>query len=185
MDFSKDKFHSDDTSSLSSFEREPQLADILGHSSYQTPIQRLSSNKTGRSIRSHIDQSDLVNLPFRTLSNNAAVEEYTEETIDGQILKEVASNRTGKIERYQLVTWKINDPENPKNWSKLYKWWCTMIVALTCFCVAFNSAVITADIKGPAREFGISNEVALLSVTVFVIGFGVGKYHSDLELKYL
>ncbi|KAF2800568.1 MFS general substrate transporter [Melanomma pulvis-pyrius CBS 109.77] len=115
-----------------------------------------------------------VNLPYRTLSQDANLEEYTQETIDGQILREVKSNATGRIERYELVTWKINDPENPKNWSKPYKWWCTMMVALTCFVVAFNSAVITADIEGVAEEFNVSVEVALLSISLFVVGFGIG-----------
>lgn len=121
-----------------------------------------------------LDGADVVNLPIRTLSNDANLDEYTQETIDGQILREVRSNVTGKIERYELVTWKVNDPENPKNWSKAYKWWCTMCVALTCFVVAFNSAVITADIEGVAEEFHVSEEVALLTITLFVVGFGVG-----------
>ncbi|KAF2711667.1 multidrug resistant protein [Pleomassaria siparia CBS 279.74] len=117
---------------------------------------------------------DVVNLPYRTLSQNANLEEYTQETLDGQILREVKSAATGRIERYELVTWKIDDPENPKNWSKAYKWWCTMCVALTCFVVAFNSAVITADIEGVAEEFNVSVEVALLSISLFVVGFGIG-----------
>jgi hypothetical protein len=142
------------------------------------PLTRTGTNRTTSSLRdihSHQEASDFANLPYRTLTNNAAIEEYTEETTSGQILKEVKSNRTGRIERYELVTWKINDPENPKNWSKAYKWWCTMVVALTCFVVAFNSAVITADISGPAEDFGVSDEVSLLAVTLFVIGFGVGE----------
>ena len=52
--------------------------------------------------------------------------------------------------------------------------WCTMTVAVTCFVVAFNSAVVTADIEGVAKEFHVSVEVALLSITLFVVGFGVG-----------
>ncbi|KAF2195440.1 MFS general substrate transporter [Zopfia rhizophila CBS 207.26] len=120
------------------------------------------------------DGADVVNLPSRTLSRDARLEEYTEETIDGQILREIRSNATGNIERYELVTWKTKDPENPKNWSKAFKWWCTMCVALTCFVVAFNSAVITADIEGVAEEFDVSLEVALLSITLFVVGFGIG-----------
>ncbi|KAI1623469.1 MFS transporter, partial [Exophiala viscosa] len=79
-----------------------------------------------------------------------------------------------KFEEHELVTFKINDPENPKNWSKPYKWWCTMVVAFTCFTVAFNSAVITADLEGVSETFNVSNEVALLTITMFVIGFGVG-----------
>ena len=49
-----------------------------------------------------------------------------------------------------------------------------MCVAVTCFVVAFNSSVITADIEGVAQEFNVSEEVALLSITLFVVGFGVG-----------
>ena len=49
-----------------------------------------------------------------------------------------------------------------------------MCVAFTCFSVAFNSAVITADLTGPSRDLHVSREVVLLSITVFVIGFGVG-----------
>ncbi|ORY07261.1 putative MFS multidrug transporter [Clohesyomyces aquaticus] len=120
------------------------------------------------------DGADLVNLPSRTLSHGAYMEEYTQETIDGQILRDIVSHVSGHIERYELVTWKIHDPENPKNWSKPYKWWCTMCVALTCFVVAFNSAVITADLEGVAEEFHVSMEVALLTITVFVVGFGIG-----------
>ncbi|KAH7091074.1 major facilitator superfamily domain-containing protein [Paraphoma chrysanthemicola] len=117
---------------------------------------------------------DVINLPLRTLSNEANLDEYTQETIDGQMLREVRSSATGRIERYELVTFKIDDPENPKNWSKAYKWYCTMCVAITCFVVAFNSAVITADLEGVSAEFHVSEEVSLLTITLFVIGFGVG-----------
>ncbi|KAF2455437.1 major facilitator superfamily domain-containing protein [Lineolata rhizophorae] len=117
---------------------------------------------------------DFVNLPSRTLSNGAALEEYTEETAAGEIIREIKSRETGRIERYELVTWKLHDPENPKNWSKAYKWYCTMVVAATCFVVAFNSAVVTADIEDVAETFHVSEEVALLSITLFVVGFGIG-----------
>lgn len=49
-----------------------------------------------------------------------------------------------------------------------------MVVAFTCFVVAFNSAVITADLEGVSETFDVSMEVALLTITMFVIGFGVG-----------
>lgn len=49
-----------------------------------------------------------------------------------------------------------------------------MCVALVCFVVAFNSAVITADIASVAEEFNVSEEVALLSISLFVVGFGIG-----------
>jgi multidrug resistance protein len=116
---------------------------------------------------------DVVNLPLRMLSNDANLNEYTQETVDGQ-LRRTRTDATGHIERYELVTFKMDDPENPKNWSKAFKWWCTMCVAVTCFAVAFNSAVITADLEGVGAEFHVSEEVTLLTITLFVVGFGVG-----------
>lgn len=111
-------------------------------------------------------------MPYRTLSSAANMDEYRSETRDGEI--------PGPMEpdgehRYKLVTFRPGDPENPKNWSKAYKWYCTMVVSLTCFVVAFASSVITADIPGVVETFGVSEEVALVSVTVFVVGFGIGE----------
>lgn len=79
---------------------------------------------------------------------------------------------------YKLVTFADGDPENPKNWSKAMKWYITMVVAVTCFVVAFCSSVITADVGAVSQEFGVSHETALLPITVFVVGFGVGELPS-------
>lgn len=114
------------------------------------------------------------NLPYRTLSANADFDEYVLETSNGQILSTVLSHKTGHLETHKLITFTLNDPANPKNWSKAYKWYCTMIVAFTCFVVALCSSVVTADIGGVSAEFGVSDEVSLLTVTLFVIGFGLG-----------
>lgn len=122
------------------------------------------------SARGEVDPTD---LPYRTLTDNANIEEYVNETQTGEIIKPLPSTK-GKTEDWKLVTFKIDDPENPKNWSKAKKWYITMVVAFTCFVVAFASSVITADIPGPAEEFGVSREVSLVVVTVFVVGFGVG-----------
>jgi len=51
-----------------------------------------------------------------------------------------------------------------------------MVVAATCFVVAFASSVITADIAGVQAEFNVSEELALSSISLFVVGFGVGKF---------
>lgn len=134
--------------------------------------------------------TDDLNLPYRTLSPNANLDEYRTETAAGTI--------EGPLEpdgqhRWKLVTFLKDDPENPKNWSKAYvgsawqiwwkvsdmkcryKWYCTMVVAATCFVVALASSVVTADIAGVAEEFDVSEEVALLTITLFVVGFGVGE----------
>jgi hypothetical protein len=172
-----------ETSSLSSLEKEKD-DDSSSHPANMAPngtqFEPLKATPTANTIHKVYTNrnEELVNLPSRTLGPQASLQEYTEETERGQILKEVVSHKSGKIERWELVTWKIDDPENPKNWSKAYKWWCTMCVAVTCFAVAFNSAVVTADIEGVAKEFGCSEEVALLSITFFVMGFGIGESQS-------
>lgn len=118
-----------------------------------------------------------VNLPYRTLTSDANFDEFRVESrtgaIPGPVEPPAVAGAAGE-KRYQLVTFTPNDPENPKNWSKAYKWYCTMVVALTCFVVAFCSAVITADLVGPAETFHVSREVSFLTITVFVVGFGVG-----------
>lgn len=124
-----------------------------------------------------------IDLPYRTLSAEANLDEYRVEVpeghVPGPVEPEDVARRSGskpgeEPRRYKLVAFTPNDPENPKNWSKAYKWWCTMVVALTCFVVAFASSVITADVMGVAKEFGVSEEAALVPISVFVVGFGVG-----------
>ena len=139
----------------------------------------LTQTTTRRTLERYVSRptqgaSDVLDLPYDILNDSANMEEYTEETNEGVIPKRTISRKSGMIEDHELVTFTINDPENPKNWSKAYKWWCTMTVAFTCFVVAFNSAVITADLEGVSRTFQVSEEVSLLTITVFVIGFGVG-----------
>lgn len=132
----------------------------------------LTRHSTRRSSKEVRDPNLDINLPYRTLTNEANLSEYTTETPSGHIPGPVEPDGAA---RYQLVTFVPDDPENPKNWSKGYKWYCTMVVAATCFVVAFASSVVTADIPGPSDEFHVSEEVGLLSISLFVVGFGVGE----------
>lgn len=142
----------------------------------ETTAQTVSRTMTWGSLPG---QTDPLDLPLRELNENANLEEFTTETRTGNIIKPVKSNVTGQMEQWKLVTFKIDDPENPKNWSKAMKWYCTMCVAFTCFVVAFASGVITGGLAGPEKTFNVSEEVALLTITVFVVGFGVGMYTSE------
>jgi hypothetical protein len=143
-------------------------------------IHRTHTKKSEKESR---DPNLDINLPYRTLSPDANLDEFTSEREPGEI--PVTRPEKGKPE-YKLVTFVPNDPENPKNWSKAYKWWCTMVVAFTCFVVAFCSSVITADIIDVQKEFGKSEEVVLLSITLFVVGFGIGTHtvSRHLETKF-
>lgn len=133
------------------------------------PVTRQSTKETTRDPNLDPDT-----LPYRTLSQNARFEEFTSEEPSGAIKGPVFVGPDGLEKEYKLVTFTPGDPENPKNWSKLYKWYCTMVVAITCFVVALASSIVTADLIGVEETFDVSEEVALLTITVFVVGFGVG-----------
>jgi len=139
-------------------------------------INRTSTHQSHKEAR---DPNLDVNLPYRTLSNAADFNEYTKEKTTGEI---VHPGSSGKPE-YKLVTFLPGDPENPKNWSKAYKWYCTMVVAVTCFVVAFASSVVTADIPGVMKEFGRVEEIALISISIFVVGFGLGMFSCQKRLR--
>ncbi|KAK9367075.1 major facilitator superfamily domain-containing protein [Lipomyces kononenkoae] len=67
-----------------------------------------------------------------------------------------------------------DDPENPFNWPTSKKWRITLIVSLLTFCVAFASSVFTAGISLIAVDFNVSETVATLGLTLYVVGFAVG-----------
>lgn len=74
----------------------------------------------------------------------------------------------------RIVQFHEKDKQDPRQFSKAKKWYITVMLGIVCFSVAFASAVITGDMTSPAETFGVSLEVSILAVTVFVIGFGVG-----------
>jgi len=84
-----------------------------------------------------------------------------------------------------LVAFHPGDPDDPKNWSKLMKWNATLTVSVICFVVAFASSVVTAGIAPMAEELDVSDIVGLLSVSLFVIGFGIGMFNSTLIILQL
>jgi hypothetical protein len=108
----------------------------------------------------------------RTGSATAEVplDDLTEEVDLTQLTR--SCSRTGD----KLVAFQPGDKDDPKNWSRVLKWHATLSVSLICFVVAFSSSVVTADIFGMTAEFGVSTEVGLLSITLFVIGFGLGMF---------
>jgi hypothetical protein len=90
----------------------------------QSQLTRATTRRTLHQHQSRPTQGpiDVLDLPYDMLNDNANMEEYTEETAEGIIPKRTISRVSGRIEDYELVTFTVNDPENPKNWPKAYKW---------------------------------------------------------------
>jgi DHA1 family multidrug resistance protein-like MFS transporter len=67
-----------------------------------------------------------------------------------------------------------DDPANPMNFPRSKKWIMTMSLAAITFCVSFSSSVFSTATTVTAEEFGISLEVMILGVSLYVLGFACG-----------
>ncbi|KZL79936.1 major facilitator superfamily transporter, partial [Colletotrichum incanum] len=73
-----------------------------------------------------------------------------------------------------LVQFLPNDPENPRNWSGFKKALVSFELCLLIIAVYAGASIYTVGIHGIQVHFGVSDVVALLGLTVFVLGYGVG-----------
>jgi len=73
-----------------------------------------------------------------------------------------------------VVNWLDRDPRNPQNFPEWKKWWLTGLVAIATLAVAFVSSAYTGGVEQIIRQFGTSDEVVTLGVSLFVLGFAVG-----------
>ena len=80
----------------------------------------------------------------------------------------------GTAESPYLVDFLPNDPRNPMTFSKVYKWVITIIAAVSTLAVAFSSSAYSGSVREIMAEFHVSNEVVILGVSMFVLGFAVG-----------
>ncbi|ORX33828.1 major facilitator superfamily domain-containing protein [Kockovaella imperatae] len=74
-----------------------------------------------------------------------------------------------------LVNWDgDDDPENPLNTPLWKKWAMTAVVAFSSATITCTSSMGADTYDGMMAQYGISREVATLSVSLFVAGTGVG-----------
>ncbi|KAI4858964.1 MFS general substrate transporter [Hypoxylon rubiginosum] len=73
-----------------------------------------------------------------------------------------------------LVVWLPHDPRNPMNFSDGKKWLITGVVAFATLSVALVSSAYSGGIAEIMAQFSISQEVAILGVSLFVLGFAIG-----------
>jgi MFS transporter, DHA1 family, multidrug resistance protein len=74
-----------------------------------------------------------------------------------------------------LISWNgPDDPENPMNWARGWKWLYTVVLGMMTFCITFASSVFSTATVVTAKLFGVSLEVMTLGTSFFVLGFAVG-----------
>lgn len=62
----------------------------------------------------------------------------------------------------------------PKNFPTWRKWVITMMLGQMTICVTFGSSVFSTATKQTGKKFGVSSEVMVLGVSLFVLGFAFG-----------
>ncbi|OBZ65999.1 hypothetical protein A0H81_14041 [Grifola frondosa] len=67
-----------------------------------------------------------------------------------------------QLKEVKLVTWLPNDPEDPRNWKPPTSG------------VAFATAIVAGDFSGIEKAFNVSEVVIALTVSLMIIGFGIG-----------
>lgn len=80
----------------------------------------------------------------------------------------------GTEEDPYIVSWIDHDPRNPMMYSPVKKWSITMLVALATLAVAFVSSAYSGGASEIIEEFGCSEEVYTLGLSLFVLGFALG-----------
>ncbi|KAI0736845.1 MFS general substrate transporter [Fomitopsis betulina] len=81
---------------------------------------------------------------------------------------------SGTAEDPYVVDWHPDDPENPYNWSKTRRWVYTLELAFAAWVSSFCSSSYSAGLHESAIDLHVSDEVALLGISLFVLGFMVG-----------
>ncbi|PYH90621.1 MFS general substrate transporter [Aspergillus ellipticus CBS 707.79] len=78
-------------------------------------------------------------------------------------------------DRVIIVAWySDNDPDNPHNWSFGKKLWVAMLLFVYTFSVYIGSSLYTSSEPDITRLLGVSDIVASLGLTMYVIGYGIG-----------
>ncbi|CEH13272.1 Synaptic vesicle transporter SVOP and related transporters (major facilitator superfamily) [Ceraceosorus bombacis] len=74
-----------------------------------------------------------------------------------------------------LVSWDVDaDSRNPLAWSTAKRWTILMIVSTCSLCVTCTSSVVSSTFESLESDFRIGHEVAILGLSLFVLGLGIG-----------
>lgn len=72
------------------------------------------------------------------------------------------------------IYWEAQDPENPRLWPLWYKGVTVATMSLGATVVSLSSTLYTSGIPGLQEDFHVSKFVALLGVTTYLFGMGIG-----------
>lgn len=106
----------------------------------------------------------------QTDSHDVGTETYFASYLEPAISKLASLHAPPEFEVY----WDSDDPENPHLWSLWYKGLTVAAMSLGATVVSLSSTLYTSGIPGLQEDFHVSEIVALLGVTTYLLGMGIG-----------
>ena len=73
-----------------------------------------------------------------------------------------------------LLAFSSTDNDNPKNWSKARRWYITVVATLLSLNATMASSAPSGALVSIASTFNVSEEVAELNLTLFLLGYATG-----------
>ncbi|GAA6064615.1 hypothetical protein JCM10212_006569 [Sporobolomyces blumeae] len=150
-----------------------------------SPVRSESRSPDGRTEATHVDSGEpavasprSASLAGSTHSVDSATREKREwEHWTKRMMKDPKlAKQEGMEDDYEyLVTWDgDDDPENPKCFSKWKKIWVSFQICLVTFSVYAGASLITASETGIQQQFGVSQTVSVLTLSLYIAGYGIG-----------
>ncbi|KAL6246003.1 hypothetical protein RBB50_007156 [Rhinocladiella similis] len=94
---------------------------------------------------------------------------------ESQVPTEQVVRQEKTVDDGLVVTWDgDDDKENPQNWSTSYKSWVTAQLSMLAFTASLASSIIAPANQTIAAYIGVSEDVVVLNVSLYVIGFALG-----------
>lgn len=81
---------------------------------------------------------------------------------------------SGTVSDPYVISFIDNDPADPKNLSSARKWQVVATVSATSLVAALGSSLYVGTINEIEEHFSVSTEVALLGLSLYVLGLAVG-----------
>ncbi|CAD6571028.1 MAG: hypothetical protein TREMPRED_000107 [Tremellales sp. Tagirdzhanova-0007] len=109
-----------------------------------------------------------------TIANNRSFDHGHADLERGDV-QPSSAEREKKPEKPDLVVWDgPDDPQNPQNWPRSKKIRVTILYGMTTMCATFASSIFASASPFIAKDYGLSTEVTILGLSLFLLGFGFG-----------
>jgi len=122
---------------------------------------------TGQST-SHNVPSTLDSSPAHTLHGDGV--DLEKQAPSGEAAHPVVEEKAKPSKDPNILTLDdLEDSINPMKWKKGYKWRITIVMALMTLAVTFTSSMFSTAAIVTAEEYGVSPEVTVLGISLFVL----------------